>query len=62
MTPGKGMRGNARVLIAGVAQLSRAYNVYSRTNQVPSKVLYTGGGGGGGGGKLRSRGVVRLLR
>ena len=55
------MRGKARVLIAGVAQLSRAYNVYSRTNQVPSKVLYTGGGGGGGG-KLRSRGVVRLLR
>ena len=56
------MRGNARVLIAGVAQLSRAYNVYSRTNQVPSKVLYTGGGGGEGGGELRSRRVVRLLR
>ena len=48
MTPGKGMRGKARVLIAGVAQLSRAY-VYSRTNQVASKVFHTGGGGGGGG-------------
>ena len=59
MTPGKGMRGKARVLIAGVAQLSRAY-VYSRTNQVASKVFHTGGGGGGG--ELRSRRVVRLLR
>ena len=42
------MRGKARVLIAGVAQLSRAYNICSRTNKVASKVLYTGGGGGGG--------------
>ena len=48
MTPGKGMRGKARVLIAGVAQLSRAYNICSRTNKVASKVFYTGGGGGGG--------------
>ena len=59
MTPGKGMRGKARVLIAGVAQLSRAYNICSRTNQVASKVFYTGGGGGG---ELRSRLVVRLLK
>ena len=49
MTPEKGMGGKARVLIAGVAQLSRAYNICSRTNQVASKVFYTGGGGGGGG-------------
>ena len=52
------MRGKARVLIAGVSQLSRAYNICSRTNQVASKVFYTGGGGGGG--ELRSRLVVRL--
>ena len=54
------MRGKARVLIAGVAQLSRAYNICSRTNKVASKVFYTGGGGGGG--KLRSRRAVRLLK
>ena len=58
MTPGKGMGGKARVLIAGVSQLSRAYNIYSYTNQVASKVFYTGGGAGG---ELRSKRVVRLL-
>ena len=47
MTPGKGMGGKARVLIAGVDQLSRAYNIYSYTNQVASKVFHTGGGAGG---------------
>ena len=58
MTPEKGMGGKARVLIAGVAQLSLAYNICSRTNQVASKVFYTGGGGG----ELRSRLVARLLK
>ena len=47
MTPGKGVRGKARVLIAGVAQLSRAYNICSRINKVALKVFYTGGGRGG---------------
>ena len=53
------MGGKARVLIAGVDQLSRAYNIYSYTNQVASKVFYTGGGAGGV--ELRSKRVVRLL-
>ena len=57
MTPGKGMGGKARVLIVGVSQLSRAYNICSRTNQVASKVFYTGGGRGW---ELRNRRVVRL--
>ena len=42
MTPGKAMKGKGRVLIAGVAQLARAYNIYSHTNRAASKVFHLG--------------------